>query len=78
MCNETEEKRVVKSFGEKKKRVVDRFLSRERLRPNIERGGFSNFTKETYHGRCPFVPTESLPDHAMGNFKEKDKPVSND
>jgi hypothetical protein len=52
---------------EKKERIVRSLMNRERLQPNIERS-FLCFTKKTYHGRFPFIPTKTLLDQAKGKF----------
>lgn len=58
---------------EKMERIIRSLLEWARTsRPNVERGGFTNPTKKTYHGHSPFIPTKTLLDEAKGLFKKKD------
>lgn len=53
---------------EKKARIVRSLMDPDRrLKPNRE-GSFLNFTKKTYHGCSPFIPTQKMLDYAKGKF----------
>ncbi len=58
---------TIKLSQKRKESIVRSLLKRERQQPNIERS-FLCPSKETYHGRSPFIPSQTMLKQAKGDF----------